>query len=346
MVLQRFTPLIICIFLTKCRGHTEFIYTTNNEVKLQCSTNKWQISTESDNKREAICTVECVNGETLKLNNTQNSCINKKSYNVSKNCLLIARSGFFRCVTALDSGFLFPFKPSPNTVTSYIVATANEEMTTKSEERSSVELTEGEDVLLNCSFNLTGKYDNQKFILYWIKTIGKNSSCVYSYDYGLLDGIKYDHHCTVQEELRYRLSNQTEGKNTHNIRISNVTESDAGQYLCALQIQGKWKIIKNITVNDSKTKEPGEVSILLYATIPILLVLALAVVGFIWKKTKTSSGSVAIKLQRNQKGKDMEETDDTECSPYAVGTGEEETRRESADIYSVVKQNDLYEHWN
>ncbi|XP_053349445.1 uncharacterized protein LOC128519659 [Clarias gariepinus] len=244
--------VLLVFFINSNEGHTEFIYTTNNEVKLQCSTNKWQISTESDNSIDVNCTVECVNGETLKLNNIQNLCTNKQSYKVGENCLLIARSGFFRCVTALDSGFLFPFKP--NTVTSYIVATANEGMTTKSEERSSVELTEGEDVLLNCSFNFTEKYDNQNFILYWIKTIGKSSSCVYSYDYVLLEGIKYDHHCTVQEELRYRISNQTEGKNTHNIRISNVTESDAGQYLCALQIQGKWKIIKNITVSDSKTK--------------------------------------------------------------------------------------------
>ncbi|KAF5906548.1 paired immunoglobulin-like type 2 receptor alpha, partial [Clarias magur] len=244
--------VLLLFFINNNDGHTEFIY-TKDEVKLQCSTNKWQISTESDNSREAICTVECVNGETLKLNNIQNSCTNKTSYKVGEKCLLIVSSGFFRCVSALDSGFLFPFKPSPNTVTSYIVATANEEMTTKSEERSSVKLTEGEDVLLNCSFNLTGENDNQNFILYWIKTIGKSSSCVYSYDFDTL-GITYDHHCTVQEELRYRLSNQTEGKNTHNIRISNVTESDAGQYLCALQIQGKWKIIKTITVSDSEPK--------------------------------------------------------------------------------------------
>ncbi|KAF5906550.1 paired immunoglobulin-like type 2 receptor alpha, partial [Clarias magur] len=292
--------------------HTEFIYTTKDEVKLQCSTNKWQISTESDNIIDVSCTVECVNGETLKLNNTQNSCTNKNSYKVGEKCLLIARSGFFLCVSALDSGFLFPFKPSPNTVTSYIVATANEEMTNKSEERSSVKLTEGEDVHLNCSFNLTGENDNQNFILYWIKTIGKSSSCVYSYDYDTL-GITYNHHCTVQEQLRYRLTNQTEDKNTHNIRISNVTESDAGQYLCALQIQGKWKIIKTITVSDSKTSDNSGFKAPLYATILILLVLALAAVGFfIWKKTKTSSGSQAMELQRNQNGDKTEEAVDME----------------------------------
>ncbi|KAM9494065.1 uncharacterized protein Hap1MRO34_004071 isoform 1-T2 [Clarias gariepinus] len=309
MGLKCFTLLFL--FVSSNNGHTEFIY-TKDEVKLQCSTNKWQISTESDNIIDVNCKVVCVNGETLKLNNTQNSCTNKKSYNVSKNCLLIARSGFFRCVTALDSGFLFPFKPSPNTVTSYIVATTNEEMTTKSEERSSVELTEGEDVLLNCSFNLKGKYDNQGFILYWIKTIGKSSSCVYSYDYGWYR-ITYDHHCTVQEELRYRISNQPEGKNTHNIRISNVTESDAGQYLCALQIQGKWKIIKNITFSDSKTKyekardSTDESLVRLCVILPILLGVPTAVIViYLRKKNKTSSRSQNMELQITQHGNETQ----------------------------------------
>lgn len=142
-------------------------------------------------------------------------------------------------------------------------------MTNKSEERSSVELTEGEDVLLNCSVIFTKEYDNNNFVVYWIKTIGKNSTCVYSYDFDLYTGIRYNPHCNVQEELLYRLSNQTEGKNTHNIRISNVTDSDAGQYLCALQVRtrahtyqvhtrdktkGKWKIINNITVSVQKDK--------------------------------------------------------------------------------------------
>lgn len=135
-------------------------------------------------------------------------------------------------------------------------------MTNKSEERSSVELTEGEDVLLNCSVIFTEEYDNKNFVVYWIKTIGKNSTCVYSYDFDLYTRIRYNPHCNVQEELLYRLSNQTEGKITHNIRISNVTDSDAGQYLCALQVhthnktKGKWKIINNITVSVHKDKGP------------------------------------------------------------------------------------------
>ncbi|KAB5526006.1 hypothetical protein PHYPO_G00146720 [Pangasianodon hypophthalmus] len=368
MALQCF--ILLLIFLSKCLGHTELIYTAKEEVKLFCRTNTWQISTESDNNIDVNCTVECVHGEPLKLNNNLKSCSNKHSDKVGEKCPLIASSGFFRCVTALDSGFLFPFKPSPNTVTSYIVATANEEMTTKSEERSSVELTEGEEILLNCSVIFTEEYNSRDFVVYWIKTIEKNSNCVYSYDFDTDTAIKYNHHCNVQEELLSRISNQNEGqnRNIHNIRISNVTESDAGQYLCALQMhtnnktKGMWKIINNITVSVPKDKA-SEIaansadSTALYATIPILLALALVTVGFIWKKIKTSPGSQAVELQsRNQNGDDTEDTADMECSPYAVGSGEEEIKfrskqdtlkqeaqEKSTDIYSVVKENDLYE---
>ncbi|XP_053532716.1 uncharacterized protein LOC108259101 isoform X2 [Ictalurus punctatus] len=363
MALQCFVLLVI--FLSKCLGHTEFIYTAKDEVKLFCDTNKWETNTESDNRIDVNCTVECVHGEALKLNNTQNSCKNKDSFKVGEKCSLIASSGFYRCVTALDSGFLFPFKPSPNTVTSYIVATANEEMTNKSEERSSVELTEGEDVLLNCSVIFTEQYDNKNFVVYWIKTIGKNSTCVYSYDYDLYTRIRYNPHCNVQEERLYTLSNQTEDKITHNIRISNVTDSDAGQYLCALQVhthnktKGKWKIINNITVSVHKDKGPeiagNNAALIVCVTIPILLALAIATVWFIWKKIKTSPGSQAIELQRNQNADDTEEKADIEC-PYAVGCGEEEIKfrsqgdtlkqeghEESRALYSVMKLNDLYE---
>lgn len=130
-------------------------------------------------------------------------------------------------------------------------------MTTKSEERSSVQLTEGEDVLFNCSFNFTEENNIRDFVVYWIKISEKKSSCVYSYDLSYYDDkITYNYHCNLQEELLYRLSNQTEGMYTHNISISNVTESDAGQYLCALhhRFKGKWKIINNITVSVHKDK--------------------------------------------------------------------------------------------
>ncbi|XP_026992868.2 uncharacterized protein LOC113636766 [Tachysurus fulvidraco] len=260
MVLQFFVLLVF--FLGSGHGHIEFIYTTKNEVKLFCNTNKWQLSTKSNNYIDVSCTVKCVPGEQLKLNNIQKFCTNEDSDKVEEKCPLIATSGFFRCVTALDSGSLFPFAPSPNTVTSYIVATANESITNKSVERSSVVLTEGEDVLLNCRFIRTEGYDNIYFAVYWIKTIEKKSICVHSYDYKRLIGINYNPYCNVQEDLLHRVSVQKPiSIGTHNIRISNITESDAGQYLCGLRVHPfsntkvMWKIINNITVNVNKGPE-------------------------------------------------------------------------------------------
>ncbi|XP_047672471.1 uncharacterized protein LOC113636770 isoform X2 [Tachysurus fulvidraco] len=345
MAVQSFFLLVI--FLSKCLGHTEFIYTTKNEVKLFCDTSKWQISTESDNRIDVNCTVKCVPGEQLKLNNIQKFCTNEDLDKVEEKCPLIATGGYFRCVTALDSGFLYPFAPSPNTVTSYIVATANELITNKAVERSSVVLTEGEDVHLNCSFNRTEGYDNTDFSVYWIKTIEKKSICVYSYEFENAYGIKYNLKCNVQEDLLQRFSNQTDGRNIHNIRISNVTESDAGLYLCALRVNTNnkakvyWKIINNVTVSVHKGSEDKGNNF--------------TIVVFIWKRSKPPPGSQAIELQRDQQGGDMEETADVECSPYAVGRGEEVIKfkckqdalkqkdLEVSTVYSVVKQNDLYE---
>ncbi|KAI5088602.1 hypothetical protein C0J45_21174 [Silurus meridionalis] len=126
-VIEMYNSVSIC-FCFLPEGHTEFIYTVK-EVLLNCSTNKWEISTESDNKIDVSCTVECVHHEShvINLNNIQKSCTKSYSDKVGENCPLKASCGFFRCVSALDSGFLFPFKPSPNTVTSYVVAHANEE---------------------------------------------------------------------------------------------------------------------------------------------------------------------------------------------------------------------------
>ncbi|XP_047672507.1 uncharacterized protein LOC113636765 isoform X3 [Tachysurus fulvidraco] len=152
MVLQCF--LLLVFLVSSIYGHTEFIYTTKNEVKLFCDTSKWQISTESDSRIDVNCTVKCVPGEQLKLNNIQKFCTNEELDKVEEKCPLIATSGFFRCVTALDSGFLYPFAPSPNTVTSYIVATANELITNKSVERSSVVLTEDAESLIRLCVTL------------------------------------------------------------------------------------------------------------------------------------------------------------------------------------------------
>ncbi|XP_058237953.1 uncharacterized protein LOC131347676 isoform X1 [Hemibagrus wyckioides] len=309
MVLQCFTLLVF--FLSSSHGHIEFIY-TENEVELFCNTNKWQISTESQNNIDVNCTVKCAPGEPLRLNNIQKFCTNNESDKVDEKCLLIATSGFYQCVTALDSGCLYPFTPSPNTVTLYIIAPANESITTKSVERSSVELTEGDDVILNCSFILTEGYDNIYFAVYWIKTIEKNSICVHSYGYNERS-IRYNAYCNGQKDLLHRLSNETPiSRESHNIRISNVTKSDAGQYACALRLHENnkagvmWKIINNITVIVHKGSELGnrldfESLIRLCVTLPMILGVPIAVVVIhLWKKSKTSPRSQTMELRTIQ----------------------------------------------
>ncbi|XP_026992875.2 uncharacterized protein LOC113636772 isoform X1 [Tachysurus fulvidraco] len=191
-------------------------------------------------------------------------------------------------------------------------------VTNKSVERSSVVLTEGEDVLLNCRFIRTEGYDNIYFAVYWIKTIEKKSICVHSYDYKRLIGINYNPYCNVQEDLLHRVSVQKPiSIGTHNIRISNITESDAGQYLCALRVHPfsntkvMWKILNNITVNVNKGEIAGnrldaESLIRLCVTLPIILGVPIAaVVVLLWKKNKTSARSQTMELRTI---KDREET--------------------------------------
>ncbi|XP_037390162.1 uncharacterized protein LOC108435632 isoform X3 [Pygocentrus nattereri] len=224
-----------------------------------------------------------------------------------------------------------------------------EKVTPTPEEPSSLPVPEGESVSLNCSFTFTEEYDGVSFVVYWIKTVGESSTCVYSYDYSLYEPLALGHHCTIQEDLLNRLSNQTKGQNSHNIRISEVMESDSGQYLCAVQVhpsnkntaEGNWKVIERVTVSVHKDKrpQPARTSMTqttteetsgvhplmpLFTSWPICLGLLLSVwiaFALIRKKASTARGSQAVPLQSLQSG---EAAPDTDGSPYAVGRGEEE----------------------
>ena len=67
----------------------------------------------------------------------------------------------------------------------------------------------------------------------------------------------YDYHCLIDEALLKRRSNTSSSPLTgpifHNLKISNATYSDSGQYVCALQVlknrKGHWKVITNVTVS-------------------------------------------------------------------------------------------------
>ncbi|XP_026863209.2 uncharacterized protein LOC113575739 [Electrophorus electricus] len=344
-ILLQYLALLV-FFIDKCHGHTQFIYTMKDEVQLVCDTNKWKISTKSDNFIRTGCLVKCSDGKLLTLNDFSNStdfCTEEES---DPKCSLKVRSGFFACVKALDKNFLFPFKSSHNIIDSFIVAIPNPNMTSMPEITNLVKVKEGESVPLHCSFTFTQNYERKNFVVYWIKTSGKNSTCVYSYDFEW-NSIKHGHHCDVHGHLD-RLSNQTIEPYTHNITIRAAMESDSGQYLCAIHVNtnnngGNWKVISNITVSLHKAKTPdletnkwasgsenstaGNKSvddplIPLYITLPILLCLLVAsVVAFMKRTAITSPESEAVQLRTQNR----EEEADMDCSPYDVGFGEEET---------------------
>ncbi|KAL7830956.1 hypothetical protein SRHO_G00304580 [Serrasalmus rhombeus] len=257
--------IFLFIVFSKSHGQTQIIYRATNKVELRCETTKWQISTESDSRIDLTCS-QCdhISIELTEDDEKLDFCTNNHSQS-KPDCTLAVKSGFVACVKSLDPGFLFPFKPSPNVVYSYIVADPNPDITSTPEETSSLTVPEGESVSLKCSFIFTQEYNGvQFFVVYWIKTVGENSTCVYSYDYSPYEPLILGHYCTIQEDLLNRLSNQTEGQNSHNIRISEVMESDSGQYLCAVQVdpinkntgKGNWKVIERVTVSVHKDKRP------------------------------------------------------------------------------------------
>ncbi|KAL7833445.1 hypothetical protein AOLI_G00284050 [Acnodon oligacanthus] len=314
------------------------------------------MSTESDNRIDLTCS-QC---DHIRIDLTEDDekldfCTNKTSQS-KPDCTLAVKSGFVACVKSLDPGFLRPFKPSPNVVRSFIVAVPNPNITSTPEETSALTVTEGESMSLNCSFTFTQEYNGVSFVVYWIKTVGKSSTCVYSYDYSIYE-LVLGHQCNIQEDLLNRLSHQTKEPNSHNISISEVMESDSGQYLCAVQVQpnnkntarkGNWKVIQRVTVSVHKGKRPQPTRTTetqttteettkktteetsgvhplmpLFTSWPVCLCLLLSVwitFALIRKKASTAQGSQAVPLQSLQSG---EAAPDTDGSPYAVGRGEE-----------------------
>ncbi|KAL6461425.1 hypothetical protein MHYP_G00295690 [Metynnis hypsauchen] len=125
MVWLCFTPLLWV--LGQSHGQTQFIYRATNKVELRCETTKWQISTESDNRIDLTCS-QCdhIRFELTEDDEKLDFCTNKHSQS-QPDCTLAVKSGFVACVQSLDPGFLFPFKPSPNVVHSYIVAVPNKD---------------------------------------------------------------------------------------------------------------------------------------------------------------------------------------------------------------------------
>ena len=87
--------------------------------------------------------------------------------------------------------------------------------------------------------------------------------CVF-FDYGAGYDSGFDDHCAIDKDLLLRRSHTSrpflDDNNIHNLKISNATQSDRGQYLCVLQVniynQQYWAVITNTTVivdNPGKT---------------------------------------------------------------------------------------------
>ncbi|XP_049327278.1 uncharacterized protein LOC111191148 isoform X7 [Astyanax mexicanus] len=379
--------ILLLFFLGKCRGETRFIYKTEDkEEKLECKTNKWQISTTSNNTIDLNCSVQCETGRTVELDDLENPSFcskDKDSQSGSVCSLKVEESGYYSCVKSLDSGFLFPFKSSPNNVIqSYIIAVQNPALTIESGKRSSslVNVAEGGSVTLNCSFNFTQGYNLNKFIVYWIKTVEQNSTCIYSFDYDQ-NKPTYGHHCDEPPD-KFRFTYQSEGPFTHSIKISEVKSSDRGQYRCALQMDTSvkesktavnWKVIENVTLRvhnptpPHSTDQPetpkipetpnipqGSTAVYVGVSMLLCVLLLAGVFVFIRKRRFLSAGPQTVQQQRDNK-----ETLDADCSPYAVGRGDQEydsikspsttadpdhkQPSEPLDPYSVVRLNDLYD---
>ncbi|XP_031413801.1 uncharacterized protein LOC116217959 isoform X1 [Clupea harengus] len=196
---------------------------------------------------------------------------------------------------------------------------------------NSVLVSGGESIHLTCTFKIKGYYSYNPFVVYWIKTGAQSSTCVYSFSYVSYGDSGFDDHCAIDKDLLLRRSHTSrpflDDNNIHNLKISNATQSDRGQYLCVLQVniynQQYWAVITNTTVI---VDNPD--SYLIYVIgvlVPVLLLLPVIIIIIIIillkrKSAETKVSQTAI-TQRFQNG---EEVDDDDCSPYAMGQGEQE----------------------
>ena len=104
---------------------------------------------------------------------------------------------------------------------------------------NSVLVSGGESINLTCAFKTKGNYSNNPFVVLWIKTGAQSSTCVYSFDYDADYVRGFDDHCAIDKDLLLRRSHTSRPSlddDIHNLKISNATQSDCGQYLCVLMV--------------------------------------------------------------------------------------------------------------
>ncbi|XP_028812540.1 uncharacterized protein LOC114766096 [Denticeps clupeoides] len=306
----------------------------------------WQCDTNLDNTVNFNCTEE------------------------SDECSCSDSNTFVACVNAFCSNHLYPFKPSPCTKDSYIFAQEQTDLTDEQQNPNSLNPSEGNTVSLNCTFHIKDNYKNHQYVVYWIKTENVVSTCVYSYDFNPHDGLHYNHHCNIDAELSKRISNissePSAQHNFHHLTINESQLSDSGRYRCVLNVLKKnndWKVISDITVTVDKrttTSKPDPVStsaVPFYVTAALLVLLLLVIISvMILKKKRIKSRDTKNILEQSSRNKNQEETD---CSPYAVGWGQETPQSlvqqpnavirtnghntNMTEPYSVLKFNSIYQ---
>ncbi|KAG7468030.1 hypothetical protein MATL_G00138410 [Megalops atlanticus] len=166
-------------------------------------------------------------------------------------------------------------------------------------------------------------------------------------------GVYYDHHCHFEVDYLARVTNTTlpcPGSNphVHDLTIKKSKISDSGQYICALNVikntKGYWGVITNITVtvknkvtpvtpdkNERSTPAQSSNDTMkytpLYVVGALLIITVLVIAIYMMTKSIISKESKCVRVKRNRSGED---TNDPDCSPYAVAGRE-------AELYSVVQ---------
>ncbi|KAG9329573.1 hypothetical protein JZ751_003664 [Albula glossodonta] len=242
-------------------------------------------------------------------------------------------------------------------ITIYIRKKGNTAKVVKEKRQDShIRIHEGESINLMCNFNIQSNLSNQPYVVYWITASSESSNvtCVYSYEYSN-HGPFFDFHCPIGKDFLTRISNTTSDNplgdhRFHNLTISNGSHSDSGHYVCALNVikgkKGFWAVIANITVTVDRQgasgpraiQPPGANLTPLYVVLAIVIIIVFAITIYIRKKGNTAKGS-----PYSVSGRELEPYSVVQLAAPPADSVERDQSELSAEPYSIVMQNSLYE---
>ncbi|XP_061102571.1 uncharacterized protein LOC133131295 isoform X2 [Conger conger] len=352
---------LLLLLIGQAQGATYFLYQTkNNKEIMVCKHRRWQIDINYDYKVDCRATSnEESSEESSEERSHDNKCKNiKKSLEdctrnntqaeKATSCLAVKpeeNNGYFACVDNFQSKFLYPFK-SADQNDYFILAFAKPKVLKSQPETQTHIIHEGWPIILTCHFSISDEFSNCPYIVYWIKTGGKGSTCIYSYDFDL-EEIKYNFYCSSENNLRTRISNTSSHDpmtniGLHNLTINRSTHLDSGQYVCALNVikenKGNWVVIStvDVTVHKKELSNQDTTRSKAYFT-PLYLAVALVIIGtfviVIYMKKKSNIAAKESQFVSNQRHQNEDETINLEISPYTVAG-------RLFEPYSVVKLTD------